>query len=292
MTNKLTTLQYALMNLIAHAEHNTTNGSTPTTHTDVNTWLWADEFAKDLSLTGKQVGGLLTTLETAGMIGMQKVKKSRSLAGGVPDESTVWFTEAGFEAWLSEHNAIKNINAGRIKPVTKKKAAKKAVAAKTETETKKEEVKAEPTTLDLLASREGSHKRLAAETLLKNDGKEITMADLAKAVYGEPEFTGQIGMVLKGIAKAIEVQGLALTLTREKGSVKLSSLEEKKTLADRIRTEKVKKVPASKKAGDKGPELLVKALSPKGRKKSIADFLPNNSEESINIRSKRSRKAA
>jgi hypothetical protein len=69
-------------------------------------------------------------------------------------------------------------------------------------------------------------------------------------------------MVLKGIAKAIEVQGLTLTLTREKGNVTLSSLE-----------------PVAPKA---------KRTS----KKSIADFLPNNSEESINIRSKRSRKAA
>jgi hypothetical protein len=249
MTKTLTDMQYALMNLIAHHEMNTTNGATPEKHSDVNTWLWADEFAKELSLTEEQVGGLLTTLTEAELIGVHKAKKKR----GQPDESTVWFTEAGFLAWQAVHNGAKETK------TTKQKKATKAVV-----ETKKEQTVTNTTTnlIDLLADREGSRKRAAAQVLLKNQGKAVSLAKLAEAVYSDPEFTAQIGMVLKGIAKAIEVQGLTLTLTREKGNVTLSSLE-----------------PVAPKA---------KRTS----KKSIADFLPNNSEESINIRSKRSRKAA
>lgn len=109
MTSSLTTMQFSLMNRIAHDQYNTTNGATPTSHTDVNCWLWADEFAADLGLTGKQVGGLLTTLTEKGFLGVNKVKKSKTRLGGEPDESTVWFTEAGFAAWQAEHLAQERI---------------------------------------------------------------------------------------------------------------------------------------------------------------------------------------
>jgi heme-degrading monooxygenase HmoA len=220
-------MQYALMNRIAHDQYNTTNGATPTKHTDVNCWLFADEFAADLGLTEKQVGGLLTTLQEAGLIEMHIDKKKTTK--NHTNESSVWFTEEGFQAWKeAAHDAGDAAN--KVGP--KKKVAKKAVV-----ETKKEETVTN-NVIDLLAAREGSHKRIAAQTLLKREGKAITMADLAKAVYGEPEFTGQVGMVLKGIAKAIEVQGLALTLTREKGSVTLSSLEPKPAPAKKSRAKK------------------------------------------------------
>jgi len=196
MTN-LTEMQFALMNRIAHDQYNSSNGQTPEEASDVNCWLWADEFASDIGLTEKQVGGLLTTLQEADLIGINKVKRSRTLRGGEPDESTVWFTEAGFQAWK---------NGGAVTKTSTKKAAKKEVAV-------------EADLIDLLASREGSHKRAAAKVLLK--GKPMTMAALAKAVYGEAEFISQVGMVLKGIAKAIEVHGLKLTLTKEEGKVAL-----------------------------------------------------------------------
>jgi len=117
----LTEMQFALMNRIAHDEYNTTNGATPTSASDVNCWLWADEFAKDIGLTGKQVGGLLTTLETAGLIRMDKVAKKR----GQADESSVWFTEAGFAAWQAVHQTPTDAAAA---PAPKAKKAKKAKA--------------------------------------------------------------------------------------------------------------------------------------------------------------------
>lgn len=96
---KLTALQYAMMDRIAHDEMNPTNGATPTRCSDVGCYLWVDEFAADLGITGKQAGGVLTSLETAGMIVMHKVKKVR----GQADESTVDFTKAGFAAWQTMH---------------------------------------------------------------------------------------------------------------------------------------------------------------------------------------------
>jgi hypothetical protein len=73
--------------------------------------------------------------------------------------------------------------------------------------------------IDLLAAHEGSHKRAVVKVLLK--GKTMTVAKLANAVYGKPEFTHQINMVLRGIAKAIKDHKLALTLVKADGSVTL-----------------------------------------------------------------------
>jgi hypothetical protein len=101
MTN-LTARQYALMDLIAHHEYNAINGATPEKAADVNTWLWADEFAKELGETGKAVGGLLTTLTEKGFIGVNKVKKVK----GQADESGVWFTDDGFAAWAAHRAAL------------------------------------------------------------------------------------------------------------------------------------------------------------------------------------------
>ena len=98
---RLTHLQYRVMNHIAHHEMNSSNGATPETHSDVNTWLWADEWASDLGLTGQQIGGVLASLENAGYIGMDKVRKTRHMQA---DESSCWFTEAGFAAWKLIHD--------------------------------------------------------------------------------------------------------------------------------------------------------------------------------------------
>jgi len=95
----LTDLQYLLMNRIAHDLYCSTNGDTPTEASDVNCWLWADEFARDIGLTEYQVGALLVTLQAAGFIGMHKARKVRHQ----PDESSVWFTDAGFAVWHAAH---------------------------------------------------------------------------------------------------------------------------------------------------------------------------------------------
>jgi len=81
--------------------------------------------------------------------------------------------------------------------------------------------------IDLIAAREGSHKRLVAEALLASDGKALTLGELAKKVYDDEKQTGNVKMVLKGVAKAIEVHSLPFQLTREGGTVTLSSLEPK-----------------------------------------------------------------
>ena len=86
----LTDLQYRVMNRIAHAEHNTTNGATPTQASDVNTWLWGDLLADETGLTPQQVGGVLTSLEQGGFI---------NIVDAGTEEAGVSFTQAGFDSW-------------------------------------------------------------------------------------------------------------------------------------------------------------------------------------------------
>jgi len=97
---RLTNLQYNVMNHIAHHEYNPNNGATPEHHSDVNTWFWADDWARELNLTGQQIGGVLASLENAGYLIIDKQPKRRN----EPDDSTCWFTEAGFAAWKAIHD--------------------------------------------------------------------------------------------------------------------------------------------------------------------------------------------
>ena len=94
----LTELQFKVMDAIAHAEHNPTNGATPTSADDVNTWFWADELAAECELTEKQVGGIVTSLQEAGYIGIDIVTAAQRKKGA---ESGVWFTKEGFQVWLN-----------------------------------------------------------------------------------------------------------------------------------------------------------------------------------------------
>ena len=98
MTASLTDLQFAVMDNIAHDLFNPTNGADPESASDVHCYLWAEERARDLGLSAQQVGGLLTGLDTAGLLWMQKPSK------GDPDGGC-GFTEAGFEAWKTRHTA-------------------------------------------------------------------------------------------------------------------------------------------------------------------------------------------
>lgn len=109
-TVALTDLEYGMMDTIAHAEHNTTNGATPTAASDVHTWLWADEFAAALGINAQAAGGVLSSLEQKGAIGMDATQGK---------DSGVWFTELGFAAWKADHDA------GRVyaKPSAVKPAA-------------------------------------------------------------------------------------------------------------------------------------------------------------------------
>lgn len=95
---KLTDLQYRLMDLYAHCEMNGPNGATPTQASDVNTYLWVDERAKNLGLSRQACGGVLTSLYNEGLVNMQSPSR------GDPDGG-FQFTEAGFQAWRAERTA-------------------------------------------------------------------------------------------------------------------------------------------------------------------------------------------
>ncbi len=137
MTNALTALQLSLMNLLAHSEYNSNNGATPTCSSDVNTWLFASEYAAEMSISEKAVGGVITSLTEAGMIGVNIVTAKQRKTG---DESGIWFTDAGFDAWLAAQpkkakkatiKAAKKEtrNEGKARRARARRAARKAAAA-------------------------------------------------------------------------------------------------------------------------------------------------------------------
>lgn len=96
----LTDLQFRLMDLLAHSEYNSSNGDTPTTHTDVNTWFWADELAGEMGISRKAVGGVISSLIQLGFVGFAEANKKMG-----DTDASAWFTEAGFAAWWDERLA-------------------------------------------------------------------------------------------------------------------------------------------------------------------------------------------
>lgn len=100
MTTTLTDLEFRALELFAHCEMNTTNGATPTSHHDVYTYLWADERAANLGISGQAMGGVLTSLGAKGLALIEKPAPKK----GDPDGG-FHLTEAGFEAWMAERKA-------------------------------------------------------------------------------------------------------------------------------------------------------------------------------------------
>lgn len=98
----LTDLEFKTMDYIAHHEMNTTNGATPTSCGQVDTWLWPDEYAADLGINEHQLGGVLTSLQT---------KKYVYVVDPGTNEAAVGFTPEGFTAWfeLRESRKYRNI---------------------------------------------------------------------------------------------------------------------------------------------------------------------------------------
>ena len=96
----MTELEIKFMNIIARCEMNQINGGVPETADDVNTYVWADERAAAMEISEKAVGGVMASLVKKELIGVY-VEKSD------PDDSGVWFTEAGFAAWNSHPDADK-----------------------------------------------------------------------------------------------------------------------------------------------------------------------------------------
>lgn len=97
----LTPLQFAVMDAIAHQEHNPSNGHTPTDFASEcpNCWFWAKELASECALSEQQLGGVITSLTEAGLIGVDIVSKAQHNKTG--DDSSVWFTQAGWDAWIA-----------------------------------------------------------------------------------------------------------------------------------------------------------------------------------------------
>jgi hypothetical protein len=90
----MTDLEFKLFDTMAHCEMTACNGDTPTSHSQIWTYLWADERASALGVSEQAIGGLFTSLAAKGFAHIQKPTK------GDPDGGFT-ATEAGFNAWKS-----------------------------------------------------------------------------------------------------------------------------------------------------------------------------------------------
>ena len=100
MTN-LTQNEINLMNSIARCEMNQINGGVPESADDVNTYIWADERARELGISENAVGGVMTSLQQKGCIWVCIDRVD-------PDDSGMGFTEAGFTTWIADERADKS----------------------------------------------------------------------------------------------------------------------------------------------------------------------------------------
>lgn len=87
--NTVTPNQYAMLVKIARSLYTTVNGAEPETLDDVGV-VWLFE-----AIENKADNGTAVSLVNAGLIGMDQVKVAR----GEPPESTIWLTQAGFDAY-------------------------------------------------------------------------------------------------------------------------------------------------------------------------------------------------
>lgn len=109
---KLTDLEYRLMDVFAHCEMNESNGLTPKSADEVRTYLWADARAIELEISEQAVGGLLTSLQNKGFIGIvapnckfNADERGGSRGGNRDPDGGFWFTEEGFAAWKEKRSA-------------------------------------------------------------------------------------------------------------------------------------------------------------------------------------------
>jgi len=106
MTN-LTNLEAQLLNDIAYDEMTASNGARPESANEASAYLWADERAARLGISEKAVGGVLTSLQKKGLIGVtapnckhnEEERNGTRRANRDPD-GAVWFTDAGYEAFV------------------------------------------------------------------------------------------------------------------------------------------------------------------------------------------------
>lgn len=90
----MTDLEFKLFDIYAHCEMTAANGATPEAAGDIWTYLWADERAKNMGISEKAVGGLLTSLQAKGFARVEAPSKQDKDGG-------FWATEAGFTAWAA-----------------------------------------------------------------------------------------------------------------------------------------------------------------------------------------------
>lgn len=65
-------------------------------------------------------------------------------------------------------------------------------------------------------TREGSNRDKLIQRMLRNENTQISSADLAQAVYGDPKSTGPLGMVLKGVVDVIKKTAQPYDLKKSK----------------------------------------------------------------------------
>lgn len=92
MAHQVTKLEALVLNDTAYHEHCASNGGRPECADDVHPWLWVDEIAANCGITMDQVKGVLASLVQKDWVG---------ISDGGTDEAAIWFTEAGYQAWLT-----------------------------------------------------------------------------------------------------------------------------------------------------------------------------------------------
>ncbi|PIZ30310.1 MAG: hypothetical protein COY40_04995 [Alphaproteobacteria bacterium CG_4_10_14_0_8_um_filter_53_9] len=90
----ITAKEYNVLNAIAHHEMNSINGDTPTQASEVQTYLWADDFGGEMQLNEHAVGGVIASLIE---------KKLIEVGEWDEKDNYVNFTDLGFDEWSAVH---------------------------------------------------------------------------------------------------------------------------------------------------------------------------------------------
>lgn len=117
----LTALEAKLLNNIAYDEMNSSNTRTPVSHDEVHCYLWLDERANALGISEQAAGGVLTSLQKKGLIGVEAPnckhndeEREGTRRGNRDPDGGVWFTEAGFAAFQKVDAENKDDNSAEL----------------------------------------------------------------------------------------------------------------------------------------------------------------------------------
>ena len=100
---RLTDLEKKLLNRIASSDYVYVHPEM--TAGDTETWWWPDEFANDIGISEKALGGVAASMIKKGLMG---------LANEGTDEAGVWMTHEGFEAWRGGKTRLRQNNGESI----------------------------------------------------------------------------------------------------------------------------------------------------------------------------------